>query len=59
MNSNRNDLGKRLAARAGGLLCTLGFHEFRVLEERFFIGQGNRIVKLECRRCGRVSTRRR
>ncbi len=58
MNDDRNELGKRLTATVGRLLCILGLHDFRVLEVRFGFGQGNRIEKVECRRCGRVSTRR-
>ncbi len=58
MNHDRNQLGKRLPAAVGRLLCTLGVHEFRVLEVRFGFGQGNRIERVECRRCGLVSTRR-
>ena len=58
MNDDRNDRGKRLPALLGRLLCILEFHDFRVLEVRFGFGQGNRIEKVQCRRCGRVSTRR-
>jgi hypothetical protein len=58
MNDNRNDLGKRLMTRVGRLLCILGFHDFRVLEVRFGFGQGNRIEKVECRRCGMNTARR-
>jgi hypothetical protein len=58
MKDYRNDLGKRLAAPVGRLLCALGWHDFRVLEVRFGFGQGNHIEKVECRRCGVHSTRR-
>lgn len=58
MNDNRNDLGKRLMAPVGRLLCILGFHDYRVLEVRFGFGEGNRIEKVECRRCGQHSARR-
>ena len=58
MSDDRNDLGKWLPAPVGRLLCMLGFHDFRVLEVRFGFGQGNRIEKVECRRCALVSTRR-
>ena len=58
MNDDRNDRGKRLPRPLGRLFCILGFHDFRVLEVRFGFGQGNRIEKVECRRCGWVSTRR-
>ena len=56
---NDRDAGvARLPAAVGRLLCRLGLHAFRVLEVRFGFGQGNRIEKVECRRCGLVSTRR-
>jgi hypothetical protein len=42
----------------GKLLCLLGFHDFQVLEVRFGFGQGNRIERVECRRCALVVTRR-
>jgi hypothetical protein len=58
MNEDRKERGKRLPAAAGRLLCFVGVHDFRVLEVRFGFGQGNRIEKVECRRCGLVSTRR-
>lgn len=58
MNDERNDPARRLPAAVGKLLCFLGLHDFRVLEVRFGFGQGNRIEKVECRRCALVSTRR-
>ena len=58
LNDERNDSAGRLPAFAGRLLCLVGFHDYRVLEVRFGFGQGNRIEKVECRRCGQVSTQR-
>ena len=58
MSDDRKDLWKRLPAPVGRLLCNLGFHDFRVLEVRFGFGHGNRIEKVECRRCALVSVRR-
>jgi hypothetical protein len=58
MNDERNDRASRLPAIVGRLLCLLGLHDVRVLEVRFGFGQGNHIEKVECRRCGLVSTRR-
>jgi len=58
MNDDRNGPGKWLPSLVGRLLCILGFHDFRVLEVRFGFGYGNRIEKVECRRCGWISTRR-
>lgn len=58
MNGDRKERGKGLRAAAGRFLCFLGVHDSRVLEVRFGFGQGNRIEKVECRRCGLISTRR-
>jgi hypothetical protein len=58
MNDERNEHSRRLPVSVGRLLCFLGIHDFRVLEVRFGFGQGNRIEKVECRRCGQVSARR-
>lgn len=58
MNDDRKDLARRLPASVGRFLCLLGLHDFRVLEVRFGFGQGNRIEKVECRRCGQLSARR-
>jgi len=58
-----NDTHKNSAGRLPGVLrrvlCVFGVHDFRMLEVRFGIGKGNNIEKLECRRCGVNSTRRR
>jgi hypothetical protein len=58
MSDDRNDFWKRLPVPVGRLLCKLGFHDFRVLEVRFGFGHGNRIEKVQCRRCALVSVRR-
>ncbi|NIM27011.1 MAG: hypothetical protein GTO67_08645 [Gammaproteobacteria bacterium] len=58
MNDEHNHLTRRLPAPIGRFLCFVGVHDFRVLEVRFGFGEGNRIEKVECRRCGRLSTRR-
>jgi hypothetical protein len=58
MSDDRKDLWKRLPVPVGRLLCHLGFHDFRVLEVKFGFGHGNRIEKVECRRCAVVSVRR-
>jgi hypothetical protein len=44
--------------RLSRLLCLLGIHDFRILEVRFGFGVGSRIEKVECRRCGLVTSRR-
>ena len=41
----------------GRLLCMLGFHDFRIVEVSFGFGPGNKIERIECRRCGLTATR--
>ena len=59
MNDARNDSAGRKPAPLSRVLCILGLHDYRMLEVRFGLGKGNNIEKLECRRCGSKSTRRR
>ncbi len=40
------------------LLCFLGFHDFRVVEATMSFGASGAVEKVECRRCGRRTTRR-
>ena len=40
------------------LLCFLGFHDFRVVEATMSFGPSGAVEKVECRRCGRRTTRR-
>ncbi len=47
-----------LLQRLSRLLCLLGIHDFRILEVKFGFGVGSRIEKVECRRCGLVTSRR-
>ena len=42
----------------GRLLCLIGMHEFRVLEITFAFGPAGAIEKVECTRCGLLTTRR-
>jgi len=42
----------------GHLLCRVGLHDFRLLEIVGGFGGGGTVQKVECRRCGRVRTRR-
>lgn len=42
----------------GRLLCLAGIHDFRIVEVKFGFGLGSRIEKVQCRRCGFVTTRR-
>lgn len=41
----------------GRLLCWLGLHDFRVINVRFGFGASGNIEQVECRRCGRFTTR--
>ena len=47
----------RLLKRVGELLCALGIHDFRILEVTFGFGTGG-VERVQCRRCGVVTTRR-
>ena len=40
------------------LICFLGFHDFRVVEATMSFGASGTVEKVECRRCGRFTTRR-
>lgn len=46
-----------LPPQLGKLLCWLGFHDFRVLDKTFGFGDGGGVEKVECKRCGLVTTR--
>ncbi len=39
------------------LLCRLGAHDFRLVEVVGGFGPGGQVQKLECRRCGCVTTK--
>ena len=41
----------------GRLLCLLGFHDYRLIEVVGSFGAGGQVQKVECRRCGYVTTR--
>jgi hypothetical protein len=40
------------------LLCFLGFHDFRVVEVIMGFGPSGAVEKVECCRCGQLTTRR-
>ncbi len=42
----------------GRFLCLAGFHDFRVINVNFSFGAGDKVEKVECRRCGVKVTRR-
>ena len=41
----------------GQLLCLLGFHDYHVISGTFGFGGAGNVEKIECRRCGDVTTR--
>lgn len=53
MNDNRQQLPPFL----GRLLCLIGIHDFRVIDVTYGFGTGGSVEKVECRRCGAVTTR--
>jgi hypothetical protein len=40
----------------GRLLCLLGIHDFRILEVTYGFAPGSDVQRLQCRRCGRITT---
>lgn len=40
------------------LLCLFGLHDYRVVEVTVSFGLSGAVEKVECRRCGHVTTRR-
>jgi len=40
------------------LLCLLGFHDIHVVEVTMGFGPAGAVEKVECRRCGLLTTRR-
>ncbi len=43
--------------RIGRLLCRFGFHDYQLIEVVGGFGAGGQVEKVECRRCGHVTTR--
>jgi hypothetical protein len=39
------------------ILCLLGGHDFRVIEVTFGFGPSGKVEKVQCQRCGLVTTR--
>ncbi len=48
---------KELWKQVGRILCWLGFHDFRVIDVTFGFGEGGSVERVECRRCGVLTTR--
>ncbi len=41
----------------GGLLCLLGFHDFRLISATLGFSAGDTVEKVECKRCNYRTTR--
>ena len=41
----------------GKLSCLLGVHDFEVISVTFGFGEGGNVEKVQCRRCGIITTR--
>ncbi len=39
------------------LLCLVGWHDFKIIEASFGFGPSGGVEKVQCRRCGLVTTR--
>lgn len=39
------------------LLCLVGWHDFKIIEASFGFGASGGVEKVQCRRCGLVTTR--
>jgi hypothetical protein len=39
------------------LLCLLGSHDYRIIEVTFGFGPSGKVEKVQCQRCGLVTTR--
>ena len=48
--------GEKLREHVGRLLCWLRVHDFRVVDVTFGFGAGGSVERVECRRCGLVTT---
>ncbi len=53
---NKRDNGQ-MPGWLGRLLCIMGVHDFRLVESIGGFGVGGQVEKVECRRCGYVTTR--
>ena len=54
----KNENGKDGQGWIGRLLCLIGMHDFRTIEIICGFGSGGTVQKVECQRCGLVTTRR-
>ncbi len=57
MLSRGGEEGPLVPKILGRLLCLLGIHKFRILEVTYGFGPGSNVQRLECRWCGRTTTR--
>ena len=42
----------------GRLLCRIGVHDYRLVDEVLAFGSAGNVQRVQCRRCGYVTTRR-
>ena len=47
-----------MPAFLGRILCFFGLHDFQLIDATFAFGPGGEVTRLQCRRCGYVTTRR-
>ncbi len=47
-----------MPAFLGRILCFIGLHDFQIIDATFGFGAGGEVTRVQCRRCGYVTTRR-
>ena len=57
MLSRRGEEDALVPTILGRLLCLLEIHDFRILEVTYGFAPGSNVQRLQCRRCGRTTTR--
>jgi hypothetical protein len=51
-------MGWKIGERLGRLLCVVGVHDFKVIEVIFGFGVDDTVEKVQCQRCGLITTRK-
>jgi hypothetical protein len=51
-------MANELSVWIGRLLCLIGVHDYRIIEAVEAFGPAGNVQKVQCRRCGYVTTRR-
>ncbi len=46
-----------MPAILGRILCFFGLHDFRIIDATFGFGPGGGVSKVQCQRCGLITTR--